>query len=202
MTYKSIPYQSLNDSEKQAFIDFLKDARTETTQPAHENMWDDDWSNKNNTLPYILEYTDRFSNNGIYQVLFDGNKVVASSGAYVSAFCDELAIVGVRTWIRKEYRNLSLAREYLLPIEKAWAIENKLKAIAVSFNDYNKNIATLWKRMRLGENRTPRQSYHMFYNGINEITFPVNIQYTKQWVMYEKLDKSFDYDWSKIKWQD
>jgi hypothetical protein len=199
MTYTIITYQNLNIIQKEIFFNFLREARKETTQIAHTNMWDDDWGNKNNTLPYLLEKTDRFSKLGQYNVLFDNDNVIACSGVYTSAFCSELVIAGNRTWINKNYRNLSIAREILLPAEKDWAIANKFKAIAICFNDYNKNMPNIWKRIRFGEKRTPRQSHHLFYNGVNEPEFPVTIQYTKQWIMYEKLDPSFDFDWCSIK---
>jgi hypothetical protein len=198
MQYKIVPYFELNHQHAN-FFDFLKNASKEITQPAHINIWDDNWSTKNNTLPYLLENTDRFKIGGKYHIAFDNNTIVGCSGIYTSAFCPELAIAGTRTWIHKDYRNKSIARNILLPAEKAWAIENKFKAIAICFNDYNKNMPKIWERIRFGEKRTPRQSHHIFYNGVNELEFPVTIQYTKQWVMYEKLDASFDFDWSIIK---
>lgn len=197
--YSILAYSELSAEQKDSFYNFLRDASKETSQPAHENMWDDNWVEKNNTLPYLLEKTDRFKIGGAYHVMFDDDTVIACSGIYTSQFCPELAIAGTRTWIGKEYRNLSIAREYLLPKEKAWAVERGFKAIAVCFNDYNKNMSKIWKRMRLGEKRTPRQSHHIFYNGMNELEFPVTIQYTKQWIMYEKLDPSFVFDWNSIK---
>jgi hypothetical protein len=199
--YKLTEYKNLSETQHVIFFDFLKEASLELTQPAHENMWDENWINKTSTLPYLLEKTDRFNNNGIYHIAFDGDNVVGCSGIYTSAFCSELAIAGTRTWIAKEYRNLSVAREVFLPIEKSWAIENKFKAIAICFNDYNKNIIKLWSRNRLGERRTQRQSHHFCYNGVNEVTFPVIIQYTKQWIIYEKLQDDFNFDWNKIKWE-
>ena len=194
----TIQYQNLTTSQKEIFFNFLQEARKETTQPAHENMWDDDWENKNNTLPYLLEKTDRFKIGGMYNIVFDNDIVVACSGIYTSAFCPELAIAGTRTWINKDYRNKSIARD-TLATEKAWAIENKFKAVGICFNDYNKNLIKIWKRLRLGEKRTPRQPHHLFYNGVNELEFPVTIQYTKQWIIFEKLDPSFEFDWDTIK---
>ena len=198
--YTFIEYKNLTEIQHSIFFNFLKDARKETTQPAHYNMWNDEWKNKTNTLPYLLERTNRFTTGGEYHVAFDGDQIVGCSGVYTSAFCKDLAIAGTRTWVAKNYRHLSIAREVLLPGEKSWAVENKFKAIAICFNDYNKNITKIWKRVRLGENRTPRQSHHLFFNGVNELEFPVNIQYTKQWIMYEKLDPVFDFDWETIKW--
>lgn len=77
-----------------------------------------------------------------------------------------------------------------------------MKLIALSFNEYNKNIINIFKRNRLGEkagrinNREPK---NIFYNGLNEVSFLVNIQYTPQWVVYEKIDDTFDFDWSTLK---
>jgi hypothetical protein len=194
-----LKYNQLNTTQREIFFDFLKNACEETTQPAHENMWSTDWSNKDNTLPYLLEKTTRFSNGGVYNIAFDNDIVIGCSGVYTSVFCPDLAIAGTRTWVAKNYRHLSIAREILLPAEKAWAIENKFKAIAICFNDYNKNMIKIWKRIRFGEKRTARQSHHLFYNGVNELNFSVIIQYTKQWLIYEKLDPSFEFDWTTIK---
>lgn len=191
-------YYTLTSKEQDAFVEFLKEARKETSQPAHENMWDDDWKNKNHTLPYILENTDRFCNKGLYNILFDGTTVVACGGVYISAFCPELAIAGTRTWIKKDYRNKSIAREYLLPLHKEWAIENNCKAIGLTFNDYNKNIIKIWKRIRFGESRNPREPRHIFYKNFIEVPFPVSIQYTSQWLIYEQLDPLFKFDWTSI----
>lgn len=199
MQYRIETYSNLTSAENERFFDFLKEASIEIAQPAHENMWDIDWNNKNNTLPYILVHTNRFSYNGQYHIAFDNDIIVGCSGVYTSSFCPELAIAGTRTWIKKEYRNKSIARDVLLPAEKVWAIKNNFKAIAICFNEYNKNMPNIWKRIRFGEKRTPRQSHHLFYNGVNILEFPVTIQYTKQWVMYEKLDPSFEFDWSSIK---
>jgi hypothetical protein len=192
------PYYTLTSKERDAFVEFLKEASTETTQPAHINMYDNDWHTKNNTLMYILEYTDRFKNNGFYQVVFDNDKVIASGGAYASDFSKDIAILGTRTWIHKDYRHKLISREQLLPNEKKWAIENGFKIIVLTFNDYNKNLMKLWNRTRLGESRPVRESHHFGFNGVTELEFPVTIQYTKQWVLYEKLDPSFDFDWSVL----
>jgi hypothetical protein len=200
MLYTSIPYKDLTSYQREIFFEFLRVANKETTQPAHENMWNDDWQNQTHTLPYLLEKTDRFSIGGIYNVVFDGDIVVACSGIYTSTFCIDLVIAGTRTWINKEYRNKSISRD-ILAAEKLWAINNNFKAVGICFNDYNKNIINIWKRRRLGEKRTPRMPHHLFFNGINEVSFPVNIQYTKQWLIYEKLEEDFDFNWNDIEWK-
>jgi hypothetical protein len=197
--YEIIQYQNLSDSQLKTFYEFLRNAWLEKSQPAHVNMWADYWNTKDYTLPYLLEKTDRFKKNGNFNILFDNNKVIACSGVYQSAFCEDLVIAGTRTWIDKDYRNLSIAREFLLPAEKEWAIKNNYKAIALCFNDYNKNMIKIWGRIRLGENRTTRQPHHIFYNGLNEVKHPVMVQYTRQFIAYEKLDPEFSFNWSSIK---
>ena len=149
---------------------------------------------------YILENTNRFKINGFYQVLFDDDKVIASGGGYASEFSNDIAILGTRTWIQKDHRHKLISREYLLPNEKKWAIENGFKAIMLTFNQYNKNLIKLWYRSRLGESRSIRESRHFGFNGVTEIEFPVTIQFTKQWIIYEKLDEDFCFDWNSIAW--
>lgn len=197
---KSSDYYKITANQQKSFIQFLKLASLEKEQPAHSNMYDDDWGNKPNTLPYILEHTDRFKNNGFFHIIFDNNNAVACGGAYVSEFSSDIAILGTRTWIHKDYRHKLITRDYLLPEEKAWAIENNYKMIVLTFNEYNKNLRKLWVRQRLGESRPDRTEKHFGYSNVHILDYPVNIQYTKQYVLYEKLDDSYDFDWSTIKW--
>lgn len=180
---------------KELFFDFCKVASLETDQSAAPNMWHVDWSEHNYTLPYLLFKESRFSlPNGEFFLLEDTGKIVGCSGVYVSEFSKDIVIAGCRLWISKEYRNQSLAREYFLPAQKAWAIKNQYKIIALTFNDYNKNIIKIWRRSRLGETRSPREPHHIFYSNFNELKFPVTVQYTKQWLIYEQLtDCSFDW---------
>ena len=90
----------------------------------------------------------------------------------------------------------------MLVEHKKWCINRNIKLIALTFNDYNKNIIQIFKRNRLGESNArvnKREPNNLFYNGIEEVEFPVIIQHTPQWVIYEKLDKSFNFDWATIK---
>jgi hypothetical protein len=167
-------------------------------------MWDINWQTKTNTLPYILEYTDRFDGiNGVFHIIYEEDNIVACGGVYRSKFNDFVSMAGVRTWTDSKYRNNSLLREFLFPLHKAWSIEHDIKIIALSFNEYNKNLIQVFRRIRLGENIERignRQPHHLFYNDLNEVEFPVNIQQTKQWVVYEKLDPLFEFDWNNIRW--
>lgn len=167
---------------------------------AASNMWDDDWENKPNTLPHKLYISNQYKN-GTFNIALDNNVIVACSGAYVSMFNNRLLIAGTRTWIKKDYRNMQLPREYFLPREKAWALAHNMGAIALTFNDYNKNLITTFKRMRLGESRSAREPKHIFYTNMIEVPFPVTVQYTKQYVVYEKLN-DWDFDWKSIEWKE
>ena len=134
-----IVVQTYTDKLRDTFFDFLKS--TNTSDPASNNMWDDAWQEKNYTLPYILEKTDRFKGeNGEFHIVFDDDKIIACGGVYISAFSRHIAIAGTRTWVDKQYRNKLIMREVLLPRQKAWSIEQGCKIIAISVNEYNKNL--------------------------------------------------------------
>jgi hypothetical protein len=202
---RAVTYNRLSTDEKENFYSFLKSTQLES-KPAGVNMWDDEWFDKNNTLPFILENTDRFdSNNGEYHILFEGSTVVACGGVYISNFSQDVALIGVRTWVNKNYRNNSILRERLLPVQKAWCQKNGIKILALSFNEYNKNIIQVFKKRRLGETKErikTRKPHHLFYSNFNELQFPVIIQYTKQWIAYEVIDPSVSFDWNSIAYND
>lgn len=195
--YKSKSYYDLDTLELKKFIDFLESIKYEKNQPAYINMIP---SNSNNTLLYILNHTDRFINHGMFQILYFGTEIIGCSGAYQSPFSSDICILGTRTWIRKDYRNKNIAKDYLLPKEKKWAIRKNYKCIALTFNEYNKNIIKTFSRMRLGEKRTRREKRHFGFGNLHTLEFPVNINYTKQWIIFELLDNNFNYDWQLIEW--
>jgi hypothetical protein len=121
---------------------------------------------------------------------------------YISDFSNRIAIGGVRTWVTKEYRNNSILREYLLPAHKLWCQERNIDILALTFNEYNKNLPKVFKRRRLGESIeriTSREPKHLFYSGLHEVPFALSIQYTKQWLIYEKLS-DWNFNWETIKW--
>jgi hypothetical protein len=192
--YQEVPQESI--------LTFCKSAYDEIDNAAI-NMWSADWKNNPNTLPYILFNTDRFNHDsGEFNFLVSKDRLVACAGVYVSDFNKKISIAGTRTWVMPEFRNLNLVRDYLLPSHKNWSIKYCCKQVAICFNNYNKNLAKIFYRNRLGENnsrlfhRTPE---HLFYSNINELPFSVTIQHTEQWVLYEKLDPNWEFNWTKIK---
>jgi len=196
MTYSLVTF---NKNIKEQCFEFCKEASLQH-HPASINMWADDWQTQPHTLPYILVNSNRYSNpNGEFFLIVHQLKIVGCSGIYFSEFDSKVALAGCRTWINNEYRNKSLIRDILLPAQKKWAIDRNASIIGLTFNDYNKNLINTWKRIRLGERREPRQSQHLFYNNFNEVEFPLTIQYTEQWLIYEKLDNKWNYDWNLIR---
>ncbi len=202
--YKVKKYNKLTKSELQSFWNTIELECQKDSSPAMVNMHSKNWPTENNTLRYILEVENKF-NPGEYFVLFDGPQPVASGGVYFSEWTNEIAMAGIRTWAHTEHRNKLLVAQYILPACKAWAVKNKCKSITLTFNEYNKNLIKVCIRTRAGESatritgRTPKR---LFYNGATVVDFPLEINYTKQWLIYENLDNEFLFDWGKIKWRD
>jgi hypothetical protein len=196
--FKIISLEDLDN--KQLFLDFCKKEFEESLDPAAVNMWSPDWEIDLHTLPNLIYIQKRFEEpGGQFNLLLLDEKIIGCAGVYISEFCNTFAISGCRTWISNSYRNMLLVREYLLPVQKSWAQNNKLEAIGLTFNSYNKNLSKIWERRRLGEKRSNRESHHMFYNNFQKVEFPVEIQNTPQWVIYEKLKESWNFDWESIK---
>jgi len=189
-----------NFADKQLFLNFCKDQFESSLDPAASNMWANNWEADSHTLPNLIYIQKRFdSPHGQFNLLLEDDKIIGCAGVYISEFSNKFAIAGCRTWISTPYRNMSLMREYVLPIQKCWAQEKNLDAIGLTFNFYNKNLAKIWERRRLGEKRSERDRYHMFYNGLQKVEFPLLIQNTPQWMIYEKLNDSWNFDWDTIK---
>lgn len=189
---------TLNDIDERDFYKFCRIASLQN-DPAATNMWADNWHTQSHTLPYILRNTDRYAYpSGEFFIILFKSEIIGCGGVYSSEFDNEFVLAGSRTWVDKTHRNKLIIREILLPAQKKWAQSRNASAIGLTFNEYNKNMKEMWKRFRLGENRSPRQPHHLFYKNFNEVEFPVTIQYTKQWVIYEKLNNSWNFDWTQI----
>lgn len=191
-------YENLSIKEREQFFIFCKNQTEKSKDPAAVNMW----GSSTNTLSYLLTKTKRFKEpKGNFYILYDESQIAACGGVYISDFDINIGILGVRSYVIKEYRNNSLIRDYILPACKDWSVTNKLKILSLTFNDYNKNLIEIFKRRRLGDTEKikTREPKNLFYNNFNEVTFPVVIQNTKQWVVYEVLDSEYYFDWSKIK---
>ncbi len=185
---KVLPY---NDTYFNSLLEFCR-IESQEDHPASKNMWEEDWENNSHTLPFILKNTDRFKTKGQFQLLIDNGTIIGCSGVY--KFTDKVAIAGVRTWLSKPYRTKQYLKNYFLPEQKDWAILNKAEVIALTFNEYNAGVTRLFRIGMATGTRTPR---HLFSSNYNELDFPVDIQYTPQWVIYENLT-NYRFDWKSI----
>lgn len=201
MKVHSIFEDDYHITHKKQILEFCKNAFIEKSEPGHVNMWHSDWENVNSTFPYLLYNSNRFANgNGDMFVLFDEeDSIVAVSGVNISDFDSNVALGGVRTWLNKEYRGQFVVGRYLLPEHLRWAKEHGLKTVALTFNDYNKRLIPYFARSGFGI-RKKRNINSMFYNGQHILDFPVTINYTKQWVIYHKIDENYVPDWESIKY--
>ena len=199
--YSLVEFNSLSEEQRSAFFDFCKLASLENL-PAARNMWNDNWKDTPGSLPNVLLLTDRFKTRGAFHILFCDKEIVLCGGVYLSEFSKKIALAGTRTWVNKPFRHLSLVRDYLLPAHKKWAISVGCKQIAICFNEYNKSLKRIFFRNRLGETNSRlffRTEDHLFFSNINELPFTVNIQNTPQWVLYEKIDPNWEFDWLSLK---
>jgi hypothetical protein len=189
-------FKELSSTEQSEFKNFCIE-QSLSNELASSNMFGEG----PNSLNYILENTERFcNNNGEFFILYADNQIAACSGVYKADFNIHIAIAGTRTWTIKKFKNKSLHRNLLLPIQKSWALSNNIKQVAICFNDYNKNLIEAFYRNRIGESIRIRKKEHLFFSNINHLKFPVNIQNTKQWVLYEKIDPNWDFDWKSIEY--
>lgn len=201
--YEIKKYNDLTNNELEQFWTAIESEFAKDKSPAMSNMFSKTWIDEKNQLRYVLEKSSRFSA-GEYFILFNDNQPVASGGVHISTWHKNIAMAGIRTWVHTEHRNKMLAAEYILPACKSWAIENNCSIITLTFNEYNKNLIKIWTRIRAGENADrikQRKPKHLFYNGVIEVDFPLEIYYTKQWLIYEQLSDDLNFDWSVIKWK-
>ena len=201
MKVQSIFENNYHITHKDKILEYCCNAFEEKTEPSHVNMWHKDWKNINSTFPYLLYNSNRFSNgNGDMFVLFDDDdNILAVSGVNISEFDNNVALGGVRTWLNKDMRGQFVVGRYLLPIQLKWATEVGCKIVALTFNDYNKRLIPYFARSGFGIQKK-RNPNSMFYNGQHILDFPVTINYTKQWVIYHKIDETYFPDWDSIKY--
>lgn len=200
MKVQSIFENDYHIVNRDVILQYCKNAFEEKTEPSHANMWADNWENNNATFPYLIYISERFKNdNGdMFVLLDDDNNILALSGVNISEFDSNVALGGVRTWLNKDMRGKFVIGRNILPLQLKWAKEHGLKTIALTFNDYNKRLIPYFKRSGLGIEKK-RNPNSMFYNGQFHVEFPVTINYTKQWVIYHKIDDLYQPDWESIK---
>jgi len=192
----------LNSLDQKEIFNFAKNAYSITNDPAHVNMWSENWETDSATFPYLIYKSPRFANgNGIFHALLIDDKIEAVCGINRSSFDSYVALGGVRSWVNPKYRGRFLIGGHIMPLQLKWAEDNNLKTVCLTFNSYNEPMLKIVKRTGVGRKKNRRPGM-MFYNGLHEVSFPCNIQSTKQYVIYHKIDESYTPDWQKIKWVD
>ena len=187
-------------TQSKEILDFCGYASTFTNDPAHVNMYHKNWEDRPETLPYLIYISERFrDNNGDFYVLKIDNVIKAISGVQISPFDTNVAMAGIRSWIDPSLRAKMYIGHHLLPLHLSWAKEKDLKTILLSFNGYNKRLMNYFKRSGMGVPKQ-RNETRLFNNGVHEVPFSVDIQYTEQWVLYHKIDESYEPNWKKIMW--
>lgn len=191
---------TVSQIEKEEVLEFAKNAYSFKEDPAHVNMWNDNWETDSATLPYLIYNSPRFANNnGEFFVCKVNGVIQAISGVHKSSFDSNVALAGVRSWVDPDFRGHFLIGQYIMPLQRRWAKDSQCKMLFLTFNDYNKNLIKVLKRSGAGRKRIGTYS-GLFENGMHEAPYPCNIQSTKQWVVYDLLDINYVFDWEKIKW--
>ena len=200
MIVQSIFKNNYHMINKHMIISYCQTAFKEKNEPSHVNMWSADWENDNTTLPNLIYQSTRFKdgNGDMFVLLNDSGEILALSGVNISDFDSNIALGGVRTWLNKELRGKFVIGRNILPVQLKWAKDHCLKAIALTFNDYNKRLIPYFKRSGFGIEKK-RNPDSMFYNGQFHVEFPVTINNTKQWVIYHKIDETYQPDWESLK---
>lgn len=182
------------------FFEFCKSAYKFKDDPAHVNMWKDDWITRPETLPYVLLKSNKFSNGkGEFFVLEINGNIEAVAGIYRSEFDKFLSIGGIRSWVNEQFRGKFLIGRHIMPHQVSWAKSNGYKTIALTFNNYNKKLINYFVRSGLGIEKK-RNEHSLFYKGVNVLPYSLNIQNTEQWIIYDKLDPAYEPNWEKVRY--
>ena len=194
--------EKVNKKEKsKELLKFCKSASLITSHPAHVNMYHHHWEDHPESLPYLIYISERFKdNNGEFFTLRIDGEIKAISGVQKSKFDPNVAMAGIRSWIVPNLRAKMYIGHYLLPEHLAWAKSNDLKTVLLSFNNYNKRLMNYFKRTGMGVPKK-RNETRLFHNGVFEVPFSVNIQHTEQWVLYHKIDETYEPNWGNIRFK-
>lgn len=136
-------------------------------------------------------------------ILYNNNDIVHVSCLRKSNFHENIFILCVRAITNENYRSRGIMLDYIIPLQIEDSKNHKSKMCLLTFNENYKLYIEQNKRLK------NKQSF-MFgnienkdlYNCFNYVNFPCNIFNTKQWVLYIKLDETFDYDFNNIKYSE
>jgi hypothetical protein len=167
--------------------------------PASENMRFSNWHNEPASLMYLLFSEHRFfTPRGALFLAFNDKTLAAVSGIYVSDFCQDIVIAGVRAWTLKEYRTSYVHGNYVFPQQFVWAEESNAKMLLLSFNDYNDWLFKFILRGIDGRATAFGRRFSNHYKDFELHPHMVKIKGVYQYVLKKKIDPNFDFDFKQV----
>lgn len=206
MNYKVVEVNSdrITDLQLKHLEAFCIEAIKENKHEARQNMQLENWELNNKSLLYLLLIERRFLfDKGGLLLLYEDQKIVATSGYYQADFDQGVYLMGVRSWVLKEYRFNLLVAMYLLPEQLKQIQKRGGHSAVISFNESTRSFAKLIER----SNKNPEmklkfffgEKYPEIYKDMVLWERPVKIKSVKQWILIKKLSEN-TFDWNTLNW--
>lgn len=154
--------------------------KEEVDDHIRENMIGDvSWSLKN----YIKNKT-RFClpMGGIVYVTYQQEIVAISCMEKNDSLMKDAVLIGVRMWVRKDFRGKFLHSLYLLPEQEKWAKESGAKRVFMTFNESSRK--SLYRHIL--DRDHSGSTYESRWDGYQSLGL-VQFNYTQQYVIYKEL---------------
>jgi hypothetical protein len=158
---------------------------------ASENIHWENWENRTGSLMYCLVKKKRFDN-GKFFILLKNNEPIASSGCYISPWCDKIMILGSRTWTSLTERDEWWQGDYLFPKQYEEAKKFNAKACVFTFNLYNEWLIKFLKRIKNKKAVTLGEKNSEFYKDLLFFDNIYNINNTKQKIAAKLISCSLE----------
>lgn len=182
-----------SDFDQQQLINFCQTAESDTEMKATVNLDTENWQEKSHSLLHAVFIQKRFDQNNRagYFLLEKDNEYIAGSGCYPLADDPNICVMVSRGYTVKKERGNWYHGKYLLPRQFDIARDCNYKTAIITVNEYNQwfkqGIEKLSSGKALIGNRVPE-----VYRGWQTLSFPITVQYTKQWCLYKHLDNTYD----------
>ena len=173
-------------------ITFCNTAHSDN-MPAAQNMNTEDWANKSNTLLHSIFIQQRFSREkrAGYLIIEAGHQYVAGAGFNQLDTDSNICLTSTRTYTVPSLRGHKIHGDYIIPRQIELARRFKYKTLVWSFQDYNLKLKNYILKVTSGDlGILSFKPSHSLYNWI-PLEHTVNIQHTKQWVLYKHLDNNY-----------
>ena len=159
-----------------AFVNALSDL--DPKNPALKNMGEDEEAG----LLYNIKHKIRWTKDEgqISFLMSDSDDIVGVSCVEKTKY-PYVAIGGIRTWVLKEYRTKDVVSNKLLDSNLAWAIQNRMAGMMMTFNDYNRWIYDGVKRKVRGKAPGVASIWSDWWNDCIALDRPLKVRYVVQW---------------------